>query len=162
MTAMMTAAMMNWFTTLAIFSLDGDLREEVPEVKVWPRVMVFPITIPVRLVGIAAASSGRRKSVTTFESLSHPKRSLLLSVEGQVRRLVVVAELLRVALDFVDARVSKDSLWVRADAPVRHRLLRGHLLSRCLSLHLLPEQRDVLDALQLARVAEEPESAGIS
>ena len=118
---------------------------------------MLSVTIPVRLV----AASGRRKPVPAFEPLPHPKRRLLLRVEGQVGRLVVVAELFRVAFDVVGARIAEDGLRVRADAPERDGLLRGHLLGRGLGLHLLPEQRDVLDALQLARVAEEPGRVGI-
>jgi len=102
----------------AIFSLDRDLRNQVPEVKPGPRVQLLPV--PLRVVAVDAP--GRRESVSAFQPFSHSKRGLFLRVQGQVGRLVVRGELLGVALQ---VGIGEDGFLLRGDrhSAEWHRLL---------------------------------------
>ncbi len=86
----------------------------------------------------------------SFAHLSHGEvRGLLLLRCGRVLPLVLLLVLVHVPLHRVLRRLLQRRL----------RLLR-RLLRRGLSLHLLAQQGDVLDAFQLAGVSQEPEIEG--
>ena len=138
---------------LAIFSLDGDLRDEVTKIKARSRLELFSISLSFLVRA--------NKSLISFDSFAHAQSSFLIGVERQICRLVVlrVRAHFRLGLDVVTRACVHRFLLLLGSGHASVcgglcNVLCGHLLCCSLSLHLLAQKRNVLDALQLTRVAQ--------
>ena len=146
------------------FRLDGHLRDEVPVVEV-------RLVLRVALLGPVARGAAALDVVPLHQLtvVTLPLRALPLALRVRgLGHLALAAE--REVGGLVTAGHAGLGAG-RADRPLlaaagRHAaarqhgglrgLLRGELLRRGLGLHLLPQQRNVLNALQLTRVPEKP------
>ena len=108
----------------------------MPEIELAavPGIVLLPVTF-------IMMAPERTSVVLTLDPLAHAQ-CFLLGVHGEVGGLIMMKWLVGLHFGFEASQ-----------SGVRN-LLSRQLLSVGLGLHLLPEQRDVLDALELARVSQ--------